>query len=94
MPRLAKDPPGMTRKVRIRVLGDGWELYGDDWQSYGDGTGRIPPGTEIVFTEAEAAAFLKDRGSRNSAEVVETFDDADVASRPAGRANPSRRTRS
>jgi hypothetical protein len=67
----------MSRKVRIRVLGDGWELYGDGWESYGDGTGRIPAGTEMVFDEAEAAAFLKNRGTRNSAEVIEILDDPD-----------------
>lgn len=31
----------------------------------------------MVLSEAEAAAFLKNRGTRNSAEVIKTFDDSD-----------------
>ena len=60
----------MSRKVRLRVLGHGWF-------SYGDGGGRIPAGTEVVFTEAEAAALLKDRRNRRSAEVIDILDDSD-----------------
>lgn len=67
----------MARRVRIRVLGDGWSYYGDGWESYGDGSGRIPAGTEMILSEAEAAAFLKDRRNRHSAEVIEILDESD-----------------
>jgi hypothetical protein len=59
----------VARKVRLRLTGDGWHAYGG---------AAIPENREIVVTEAEAAAFLKDRRSRRSVEVVEVFDD-DVA---------------
>ena len=62
----------MPRKVRVRVLGDGWFQYGDY-----DGDGRIPAGTELVLTEAEVAEILKNRGNRKSVEVVEVFDSDD-----------------
>lgn len=61
----------------MRVHGRGWSRYGDY-----DGDGHIPAGTELVFAEAEAAAFLKHRGSRNSAEAIEIFDDSDEEAAP------------
>ncbi len=63
----------MTRKVRLRLLGDGWKAYGG---------AQIPPDREIVVSEAEAAAFLKDRQSRRSAEVIEVFDELDDDASP------------
>jgi hypothetical protein len=56
----------MARKFRLRLLGDGWHAFG---------SAEIPENREIVVTEAEAAAFLKHRGSRHSVEVIEIFDD-------------------
>ena len=56
----------MARKVRLRLLGDGWHAYGD---------AELPENRELVVTEAEAAAFLKNRGTRRSVEVIEAFDD-------------------
>jgi len=64
----------VARKVRLKLLGDGWHAYGG---------GEIPENREIVVTEAEAAAVLKHRGSRRSVEVLEVFDN-DGAEPPAG----------
>ena len=59
----------MTRRVRLRLLGDGWHAYGG---------AELPEDREIVVTEAEAAAVLRERSMRHSVEVVEVFeDDAD-----------------
>jgi hypothetical protein len=60
----------MPRKVRLRLLGDGWHASGD---------AEIPENREIVVTEAEAAAFLKDRRTRHLVEVIEVFDDDSAA---------------
>jgi hypothetical protein len=64
----------VRRKVRLRLLGDGWHAYGG---------AEIPENREIVVTEAEAAAFLKHRRSRHAVEVIEVFDD-DAAEPGAG----------
>lgn len=60
----------MPRRFRIRLLRDAW--------TYGNEPARhIPAGTELVLTEAEAAAFLKDRRNRRHAEVIGMLDDSD-----------------
>jgi len=67
----------VKRKVRLRLLGDQWHAFGG---------AKIPDNREIVVTEAEAAAFLKDRRMRRSVEVIEIFDDSeDDASGPGSR---------
>jgi hypothetical protein len=59
----------VERWVRLKLLGDGWR---------GLGGYVIPHDKVIVITEAEAAAFLRDRGSARSVEVLGWMDAPDA----------------
>ena len=54
----------------MKLLGDGWRGYG----GY-----EIPDDRVIVITEAEAAAFLRDRGTARTVEILGWVDAPDVS---------------
>ncbi|HEY9456638.1 MAG TPA: hypothetical protein VIQ56_01930 [Gaiella sp.] len=56
----------MGRRVRLKLLGDGWHAFG--------GT-EIPADRVIEVSEAEAANFLRHRGSSRSVEVLGWIDE-------------------
>jgi hypothetical protein len=69
----------MARRVRLRLLGEGWHAYGD---------APLPDDRVIEVTEAEAAVFFRGRGAARRVEFLGWVEDDDAnESRPdqAGR---------
>jgi hypothetical protein len=64
----------MARRVRLRLLGDGWTGYG----GY-----TIPDDGIVVMSEEEAANYLRHRGKARSVEFLEWVEDpADAEEQP------------
>jgi hypothetical protein len=55
----------MARRVRLRLLGDGWFAYGG---------AEIPEDRVVEVPEAEAAELLRDRSSARRVEVLGWVD--------------------
>jgi hypothetical protein len=55
----------MSRRVRLKLIGDGWHAYG----------GTIPEDRIIEISESEAAKFLHRRGSHRDVEILGWVDD-------------------
>ena len=65
----------MARTFRLRLTGDPSRHF---LTFRDDGITEIPGGTEIVVSEAEAAAYLKRRGASRWVEVIEIVDDSEA----------------
>ena len=63
----------MTRRLRVRL--------GENVRTFGDA--HIPDDRIVELSEEEAAAFLRDRGTRNSVEVLGWVDDDPKERSPA-----------
>lgn len=56
----------MERRVRLKLLGEGWHAYGG---------ATIPEDRIIEVSESEAAEFLRHRGSARRVEILGWVDD-------------------
>jgi hypothetical protein len=59
----------MARRVRLKLLGEGWHAFGDVEIP------EIPKDRVIEVSEAEAAAFLRHRGSARGVEFLGWVDE-------------------
>jgi hypothetical protein len=62
----------MTRRLRVRL--------GENVRTFGDAT--IPDDRIVELSDEEAAAFLRDRRTRNSVEILGWVEDSLEEARP------------
>ena len=63
----------MRRRLRVRLLGDGWHTYGG---------ATIPDDRVVEVSEEEAAAFLKNRSVARTVEVIGWVDEQSEEGEP------------